>query len=258
MELCALSWIEDACMATLERTAIVVGVGSEQGLGAALARRFAGEGHRVIVSGRTEAKIAQVVRAIVDRGGKAEAFTADATIESDVVALFDFAQASGRAVDLVVFNAGNNVRHDFRTMPAELFEQTWRVAAFGGFLVGREAARRLVPSGKGSIFFTGATASLRGKPPFTAFASAKAALRSLAQSMAREFGPSGIHVAHVVIDGGIDGEKLNTAVPQIKEMRGADGLLNIDAIADAYWHLHTQHPSAWTHELDLRPFKEVF
>jgi NAD(P)-dependent dehydrogenase (short-subunit alcohol dehydrogenase family) len=245
-------------MTTLQRTAIVVGVGSEQGLGAALARRFAAEGHRVIVSGRTEAKVAKVVRAIVDRGGNAEAFTADATIESDVVALFDFAQASSHALDLVVFNAGNNVRHDFRTMPAELFEQTWRVATFGGFLVGREAARRLAPSGKGSIIFTGATASLRGKPPFTAFASAKAALRSLAQSMAREFGPLGIHVAHVVIDGGIDGEKLNSAVPQIKEMRGADGLLNIDAIADAYWHLHTQHPSAWTHELDLRPFKEAF
>jgi NAD(P)-dependent dehydrogenase (short-subunit alcohol dehydrogenase family) len=245
-------------MTTLQRTAIVVGVGSEQGLGAALARRFAAVGHRVIVSGRTEARIARVVRAIGDRGGKAEAFTADATIDSDVVALFDFAQASGHVIDLVVFNAGNNVRHDFRTMPAELFEQTWRVAAFGGFLVGREAARRLAPSGKGTIVFTGATASLRGKPPFTAFASAKAALRSLAQSMAREFGPSGIHVAHVVIDGGIDGEKLNTAVPQLKEKRGADGLLNIDAIADAYWHLHTQHPSAWTHELDLRPFKEPF
>jgi NAD(P)-dependent dehydrogenase (short-subunit alcohol dehydrogenase family) len=221
-------------MTTLQRTAIVVGVGSEQGLGAALARRFAAEGHRVIVSGRTEAKVAKVARAIVDRGGKAEAFTADAAIESDVVALFDFAQASSHAVDLVVFNAGNNVRHDFRTMPADLFEQTWRVATFGGFLVGREAARRL------------------------AFASAKAALRSLAQSMAREFGPLGIHVAHVVIDGGIDGEKLKSAVPQLKEQRGADGLLNIDAIADAYWHLHTQHPSAWTHELDLRPFKEAF
>jgi NAD(P)-dependent dehydrogenase (short-subunit alcohol dehydrogenase family) len=245
-------------MTTLQRTAIVVGVGSEQGLGAALARRFASEGHRVIVSGRTEAKVAKVVRAIVDRGGKAEAFAADATIESDVVALFDFAAASDHLGDLVVFNAGNNVRHDFRTMPAELFEQTWRVATFGGFLVGREAARRLAPLGKGSIIFTGATASLRGKPPFTAFASAKAALRSLAQSMAREFGPLGIHVAHVVIDGGIDGEKLNSAVPQIKEMRGVDGLLNIDAIADAYWHLHTQHPSAWTHELDLRPFKEAF
>jgi NAD(P)-dependent dehydrogenase (short-subunit alcohol dehydrogenase family) len=245
-------------MTTVQRTAIVVGVGSEHGLGAALARRFAAEGHRVIVSGRTEAKVAKVVRAIADRGGNAEAFTADATIESEVVALFDFAQASAHLVDLVVFNAGNNVRHDFRTMPAELFEQTWRVATFGGFLVGREAARRLASSGKGSIIFTGATASLRGKPPFTAFASAKAALRSLAQSMAREFGPLGIHVAHVVIDGGIDGEKLNSAVPQIKEMRGADGLLNIDAIADAYWHLHTQHPSAWTHELDLRPFKEAF
>jgi len=245
-------------MTTLQRTAIVVGVGSEQGLGAAIARRFALEGQRVIVSGRTEAKIAQVVRAIVGSGGKAEAFTADATIESEVVALFDFAGASGHLVDLVVFNAGNNVRHDFRTMPAELFEQTWRVATFGGFLVGREAARRLTPSGQGTIIFTGATASLRGKPPFTAFASAKAGLRSLAQSMAREFGPLGIHVAQVVIDGGIDGEKLNTAAPQLRIERGADGLLNVDAIAAAYWHLHGQHRSAWTHQLDLRPFKERF
>jgi NAD(P)-dependent dehydrogenase (short-subunit alcohol dehydrogenase family) len=245
-------------MTTLQRTAIVVGVGSEQGLGAAIARRFAVEGQRVIVSGRTEAKIARVVRAIVGSGGKAEAFIADATIESEVVALFDFAGASGHAIDLVVFNAGNNVRHDFRTMPAGLFEQTWRVATFGGFLVGREAARRLTPSGRGTIIFTGATASLRGKPPFTAFASAKAGLRSLAQSMAREFGPLGIHVAHVVIDGGIDGEKLNTVAPQLRIERGADGLLNIDAIAEAYWHLHGQHRSAWTHELDLRPFKERF
>jgi NAD(P)-dependent dehydrogenase (short-subunit alcohol dehydrogenase family) len=165
-------------MTTLQRTAVVVGIGSAQGLGAALARRFAIGGHRVIVSGRTEAKIANVVRAIVDSGGKAEAFTADATIESDVVALFDFAQASGHVVDLVVFNVGNNVRHDFRTMPAELFERTWRVATFGGFLVGRESARRLAPSGEGTIIFTGATASLRGKAPFTAFASAKAGLRS--------------------------------------------------------------------------------
>jgi NAD(P)-dependent dehydrogenase (short-subunit alcohol dehydrogenase family) len=245
-------------MTTLQRTAIVVGVGSQHGLGAALARRFAIEGHRVIVSGRTEEKIAEVVGAISDSGGKAEAFRADATVESEVVALFDFAQSSGHVIDLVVFNAGNNVRHDFRTMPAELFEQTWRVATFGGFLVGREAARRLTPLATGTIIFTGATASLRGKPPFTAFASAKAGLRSLAQSMAREFGPSGIHVAHVVIDGGIDGDKLNTAVPQLKAQRGADGLLNIDAIAQAYWHLHAQHRSAWTHELELRPFKEPF
>jgi NAD(P)-dependent dehydrogenase (short-subunit alcohol dehydrogenase family) len=245
-------------MSALQRTAIVAGVGSEQGLGAALARRFAVEGYHVVVSGRTDERIAQVTCTIVDRGDRAEAFRADATIESDVVALFDFAEASGHTLDLVVFNAGNNARHDFRTMPAEFFEQTWRVATFGGFLVGREAARRLAPAGKGTIIFTGATASLRGKPPFTAFASAKAGLRSLAQSMAREFGPAGIHVAHVVIDGGIDGERLNTAAPQLKTERGADGLLNIDAIADAYWHLHSQRPSAWTHELDLRPFKEPF
>jgi NAD(P)-dependent dehydrogenase (short-subunit alcohol dehydrogenase family) len=241
-------------MTTPQRTAIIVGVGSAQGLGAALARRFAIAGHRVIVSGRTEAKIADVVCAIVDNGGKAEAFTADATIESDAVALFDFAQASGHIVDLVVFNAGDNVRHDLRTMPAELFERTRRVATFGGFLAGRESARRLAPSAEGTIIFTGATASLRGKAPFTAFASAKAGLRSLAQSMAREFGPQGIHVAHVVIDG----EKLNIAAPQLRIERGADGLPNIDAIAEAYWQLHRQHRSAWTHELDLRPFKEPF
>jgi NAD(P)-dependent dehydrogenase (short-subunit alcohol dehydrogenase family) len=246
-------------MAALHGVAIVVGVGSEQGLGAALSRRFAREGYNVIVSGRTEAKLARVVRTIIVDGGKAEAVVADATIEADVVALFDRAEA-GRAdgLDLVVFNAGNNAPHDFRTMSPEFFEQTWRVATLGGFLVGREAARRLAPRGRGTIAFTGATASLRGRPPFTAFASAKAGLRSLAQSMAREFGPLGIHVGHVVIDGGIDGERLNAAAPQLKINRGTDGLLNIDAIADAYWHLHRQHPSAWTHELDLRPFKEPF
>jgi NAD(P)-dependent dehydrogenase (short-subunit alcohol dehydrogenase family) len=246
-------------MAALRDTAIVAGVGSEQGLGAALARRFAREGHHVLVSGRTEAKLAQTVRTIISQGGTAEPFKADVTSESDVAALFDRAEAGGpERLNLVVFNAGNNAPHDFRTMPADFFERTWRVATLGGFLVGREAARRLAPRGKGTIIFTGATASLRGRPPFTAFASAKAGLRSLAQSMAREFGPLGIHVAHVVIDGGIDGDKLNTAVPQRKIERGAEGLLNIDAIADAYWHLHRQHPSAWTHELDLRPFKEPF
>jgi NAD(P)-dependent dehydrogenase (short-subunit alcohol dehydrogenase family) len=195
-------------MAAPQGNAIVVGVGSEQSLGAALSRRFAREGYNVIVSGRTEAKLARVVRAIVDDGGKAEAVVADATIEADVIALFDRAETgSTDGLDLVAFNAGNNAPHDFRTMPAEFFEQTWRVATLGGFLVGREAARRLAPRGRGTIIFTGATASLRGRAPFTAFASAKAGLRSLAQSMAREFGPLGIHVGHVVIDGGIDGEK---------------------------------------------------
>lgn len=239
--------------------ALVVGVGSEQGLGAALARRFARQGHHVIVSGRTPERLEKVVSTIVASGGEAELFVADATIENDVIALFDHAErSSDRRLDVVVFNAGNNVRQDLRSMPAELFENTWRVGTFAGFLVGREAARRLVPRGQGTIIFTGATASLRGKPPFTAFASAKAGLRSLAQSMAREFGPLGVHVAHVVIDGGIDGERLNTSAPERKIASGEDGLLNIDAIAEAYWNIHSQHRSAWTQELDLRPFKESF
>jgi NAD(P)-dependent dehydrogenase (short-subunit alcohol dehydrogenase family) len=151
-------------MAALQGTAIVVGVGSEQGLGAALSRRFAREGYKVLVSGRTEAKLARVVRGIVNDGGKAEAVIADATIEAEVVALFDRAERGGAdGLDLVVFNAGNNAPHDFRTMPAQFFEQTWRVATLGGFLVGREAARRLAPRGRGTVIFTGATASLRGR-----------------------------------------------------------------------------------------------
>ena len=246
-------------MAARQATAIVAGVGSEQGLGAALARRFAREGYHVLVSGRTEAKLAQTVRTIVSEGGTAEPFKADVTSETDVAALFDRAEAGGAGrLDLVVFNAGNNAPHDFRSMPVEFFEQTLRVATLGGFLVGREAARRLAPRGKGTIIFTGATASLRGRPPFTAFASAKAGLRSLAQSLAREFGPQNIHVAHVVIDGGIDGERLRTSAPQRVAERGVDGLLKTDEIADAYWHLHQQGRTAWSQEIDLRPFNESF
>jgi NAD(P)-dependent dehydrogenase (short-subunit alcohol dehydrogenase family) len=206
-------------MSALQGTAIVVGVASEQGLGAALSRRFVREGYNVIVSGRTESKLARVVRTIIDEGGKAEAAVVDATVEADVVALFNRVETDGTGgLDLVVFNAGNNAPHDFRTMPAEFFEQTWRIATFGGFLVGREAALRMAPRDRGTIIFTGASASLR--------------VRRLRHS--------------------------NTAAAQFKIERGTDGLLNIDAIADAYWHLHRQHPSAWTHELDLRPFKEPF
>jgi NAD(P)-dependent dehydrogenase (short-subunit alcohol dehydrogenase family) len=242
-------------------TAVVVGVGAEQGLGAALCRRFAAGNYHVFVAGRTQEKIAQVVATIKAAGGSAEAIVADATREGDVIHLFDraFAADAERALpDLVVFNAGNNRRIDFREVSAELFEDFWRVGCFAGFLVGREAARRLVPLGRGTVIFTGASASLRGKPGYAQFAAAKAGLRMISQSMAREYGPLGIHVAHVVIDGGIDGERLRKARPQAVAERGADGLLGIDAIAETYWHIHRQHPSAWTQEVDLRPFKESF
>ena len=242
-------------------TAIVVGVGAELGLGAALSRRFAAEGYHVFVAGRTAEKIERVVATIRSKGGSAEAVVTDTTREHDVVKLFDRAMspAAGLApVDLVVYNAGNNRKLDFREMSAETFEEFWRIGCFGGFLVGREAARRLVPLGRGTVLFTGASGSMRGKPGFAHFAAAKAGLRMIAQSMAREFGPQGIHVAHVVIDGGIDGERLRRARPQITSERGEDGLLGIEAIADTFWHIHRQPKSAWAQEIDLRPFKEPF
>lgn len=243
------------------RTAIVVGVGAERGLGAGLCRRFAAEGYHVLASGRTPQKLARVVESIAAVGGSAEAFACDATREDEVARLFDRAMAPGEGrepADLVVFNAGNNQRIDFRDLPAATFEEFWRVGCFGGFLVGREAARRLVPLGRGTVIFTGASASLRGRPGFAQFAVAKAGLRMVAQAMAREYGPLGIHVAHVVIDGGIDGDRLRARFPRAAEERGEGGLLEIEAIAEAYWQLHRQPRSAWTHEIDLRPFKEPF
>src|SRR6059058_2254396 len=178
---------------------------------------------------------------------------------SDVCSSDLMAPANSReAPELIVYNAGGNQKVDFRELSAELFEQFWRVGCFGGFLVGREAARRLVPLGRGTMIFTGASASLRGKPGYAQFAAAKAGLRMVAQSMAREYGPSGIHVAHVLIDGGIDGERLRSRRPEDIRERGEDGLLNIEAIAEAYWQIHRQARSAWTHELDLRTFKESF
>jgi len=241
--------------------AVVVGVGAEQGLGAALARRFAQGGHHVIVAGRTAAKIDKVAEAIRAAGGSAEPAVTDATQEGDVARLFDRAMTPGgdfAPADLIAYNAGNNRKLDFREVSAELFEEFWRVGCFGGFLVGREAARRLVPLGRGTVLFTGASGSLRGKPGFAQFAAAKAGLRAVAQSMAREYGPAGIHVAHVIIDGGIRGERLLGRNPRLLEERGADGFLDIDAIAEAYWQIHRQPRSAWSHEIDLRPFKESF
>lgn len=242
-------------------SSIVVGVGAEQGLGAALCRKFASQGYHVFVAGRTREKLDQVVSAIAAGGGSAEAVVTDTTKEQDVLALYDraFAAAADRAPpDLVVFNAGNNRRIDFTDVTAEQFEEFWRIGCFGGFLVGREAARRLVPLGRGTVLFTGASASLRGKPGFAQFAAAKAGLRMLSQSMAREYGPQGLHVAHVVLDGAINGERLRASRPERIAEKGESGLLGLDAMAEAYWFIHRQPPSAWTQEVDLRPAKEAF
>jgi NAD(P)-dependent dehydrogenase (short-subunit alcohol dehydrogenase family) len=240
-----------------EKTAVVVGVGSSAGLGAALARRFAKEGLLVIVAGRTAARLATVAAEIRDAGGSAEAIVCDATRETDVVSLLNEASQRG-TLSLVAYNVGNNAMIPSLEISEAQFETMWRQNALGGFLVGREAVRRMLPKGSGTILYTGATASLRARPPFLAFASAKAALRAVAQGLAREFGPQGIHVAHVVIDGVIGGEYARSRFPDFVMAKGKDGLLAPDEIADAYWALHRQQRSAWTHELDLRPFKEAF
>jgi len=242
-------------------SAVVVGVGAERGLGAALCRRISKGGYHVLVAGRTATKINLVAEALASAGGTAEPIMMDATREEDVIKLFDRAMAPGDGfapADLIVSNAGNNQRIDFRTLTASQFEDFWRVGCFSGFLVGREAARRLIPLGRGTVLFTGASASVRGKPGFAHFSAAKAGLRMISQSMAREYGPLGIHVAHVVVDGGIDGDRLRNRAPTLVKERGEDGLLGIDAIAETYWHIHRQPRSAWTQEVDLRPFKETF
>jgi NAD(P)-dependent dehydrogenase (short-subunit alcohol dehydrogenase family) len=239
--------------------AIVVGVGPEAGLGGTLCTRFAREGLSVFVAGRTPAKVDGLAAAIRDAGGRATAVPTDTTKEKDVVALFDRAESEGEgALDLVVYNAGNAAMGELHDMDARFFEDVWRVGCFGGFLVGREAVRRMLPRSRGTVIFTGATASLRGRPTTTAFAAAKAGLRSLAQSMARAYGPRGIHVAHVVVDGGIAGDKIIQGLPQFAQAMGEDGLVSLEGLADAYWFLHTQPRAAWTHELDLRTYKESF
>ena len=238
--------------------ALIVGVGAREGLGASLCMRAAREGCHVVVAGRTQAKLDEIVSDIVTSGGAASAHALDVTLESDVEKLFGAVDAMDGDLDFVVYNVGNAFVHDSLTMSAEFFEQAWRTCCLGGFLTGREAGRRLAERGKGTIVFTGATASIRSRNPYMAFASGKAGLRAVASALARELGPKGVHVAHTIIDGSIDGERINSRVPDLKAKLGEEGMLKPDAIADAYWQLHRQHPSAWTFEFDLRPAIEKF
>lgn len=209
-------------------------------------------------SGRTPERLAVVAEEVRAAGGTATPLVADATRSDSVIEAFDRLERDAGVPAIVVYNAGNNRFRPLLEMDDDFFEDLWRLCCFGGFVVGREAARRMLPAGGGTLIFTGATASLRARPPFTAFASAKAALRAVAHGMAREFGPQGLHVGHVVIDGVIDGDAVNRRFPQLKEQRGEDGMLSVEAIADAYWALHVQDRRAWTLELDLRPHRESF
>jgi NAD(P)-dependent dehydrogenase (short-subunit alcohol dehydrogenase family) len=242
---------------THKKSALIVGVGASQGLGAAVARRIAKEAIHVVVAGRTAEKLERVVTEIRAGGGSAQAVIGDGSDELDAARFVAIAEAYG-PLELALHNAGTNRRDAFLELETSNFEALWREHCLGGFLTGRESARRMVPRGRGTILFTGASGSLRGRAMFAAFAAAKAGLRATAQSMARELGPKGIHVGHIVIDGGIEGDRLLSAFPGRQNEKGPDGLLSIDAIAETYWQLHLQHRSAWTHELELRPWSESF
>jgi NAD(P)-dependent dehydrogenase (short-subunit alcohol dehydrogenase family) len=242
---------------TADDLAWVAGVGSASGLGAAVARRFAAGGFTVVITGRNAPRLAALAAELSEGGMRVQALPGDVSVPADVARLASALRELG-TLRAAVFNAGNAVRGTPLELTPEACESTWRGSAFAGFLFARAAIEQLLAGGGGTLLFTGATASLRGRGPFTAFASAKAALRSLAQSCAREYGPRGVHVAHIVIDGGIDGEQLRSRAPQRAREAGADALLEPAAIAEAYWQLFVQPRSAWTQELDLRPAREPF
>ena len=199
---------------------MIVGVGASRGLGAAVARRFASEGFHVVVAGRTAEKLERVVTEICTTGGSAQAIIGDGSNESDAARFVASAEEHG-PLELVLHNAGSNRGDAFLYLETSDFKALWREHCLGGFLTGRESARRMVPRGRGTILFTGASGSLRGRALFAAFAVAKAGLRATAQSMARELGPKGIHVAHVVIDGGIEGGSFTISVSWTSIRKGA-------------------------------------
>jgi NAD(P)-dependent dehydrogenase (short-subunit alcohol dehydrogenase family) len=236
---------------------LISGVGASQGLGAAIARRFAAGGYPVVVAGRNAEKLGATAAEIAGTGAKVSHVVGDASKPTDVARFVEAAQRLA-PLAVAVHNAGSNVPAPFLKVSEKQFESHWREHVLGGFHLAQAAIPALLARGGGSLVFTGASGSLRGKANYAPFAAAKAALRAMAQSIAREFGPQGIHVGHVVVDGGIEGDRLLGARPQLKDDRGPDGLLSITAIADAYWILHHQHRSAWTLELDLRPWVEAF
>ena len=234
--------------------ALVVGAGDS--LGAALARRFAREGLKVCVARRHLDKLGPLAEAIRIAGGSAHPYACDARREEQVVELFARIEREVGALEIVVFNVGGNIYFKLMETTAQKYFKAWEMACFSGFLTAREAMKHMAPRGRGTLFFTGATAGLRGAEGYAAFATSKFGLRALAQSTAREFGKQGIHVAHVVIDGPIDTPFVRERFPDLVKTRPADGLLQPDDIADIYWAIHKQKRSAWTFEADVRPWLE--
>jgi NAD(P)-dependent dehydrogenase (short-subunit alcohol dehydrogenase family) len=234
-------------------------VGAGDAIGAAVARRFTTGGYSVCVARRDAEKSRSVVQEIITSGGIAHAVSTDVRSEEAVQALFAQVESELGPIEVCLFNAGANVKSSLIETSTKLFSRVWELACYGGFLTGREAARHMVPRGRGTILFTGATASIRGGSGFAAFAAAKFGLRAVAQSMARELAPRNIHVAHLIIDGAIDSEaihrRLSAATGTMPEIT-PDSLMQTSSVAEVYWALHNQSRDGWTHELDLRPYGE--
>jgi NAD(P)-dependent dehydrogenase (short-subunit alcohol dehydrogenase family) len=239
-------------------TGAILIVGAGDYIGAAIARRFAKGGFTVCMGRRNGDKLAPLVAEISQAGGTAHGFTLDARDEDNVEEVFKQIEQDIGPLDLMIFNVGGNVRFPIRETTARVFRKVWEMACFGGFLTGRAAATAMVPRGKGAIFFTGATASMRGSAGFSAFASAKHALKAVAQSMARELGPEGIHVAHLIIDAGVDTEWVRNLKAQAGQTVQDGDLMDPASVAETYWQLYHQPKDAWTFEMDIRPFKEKF
>ena len=235
-------------------------VGAGDGVGGAIARAFARDGHPVCITRRARNldQLESLAAQIRAEGGSAYPFGVDARDESEMTAMFDKIESEIGPLEVVVFNIGANVRFSLVDTTARVFTKVWEMACFGGFLTGREAARVMLPRGRGSILFTGATASMRGREGFSAFAAAKAGLRIMAQSAARELGPRGIHVAHIVVDGAIDGVFTRANRTDVEALLDQDRILKPEEIAANYVWLHKQQRSSWTHELDVRPWTETW
>lgn len=236
------------------RAILVIGAGDATG--GAIARRFAREGYIACVTRRTADKLEPLVQQIRAEGGQAHGFGSDARKEEEMVALVERIEREIAPIEVAVFNIGANVRFGITETTARVYTKVWEMGCFAGFLMGREVAKAMLPRGRGTIIFTGASASLRGRDGFAAFAGAKHALRALAQSMARELWPKGIHVAHTIIDGAIDTEFIRTTFPERYATKERQGILSPEHIADVYWQIHAQPRDAWTHETELRPWIE--
>lgn len=239
-----------------QQVAVVIGAGDATG--GAIAQRFAREGYVVVATRRHQDALAPLVQKIEENGGKAIGLSCDARDEEAMCGLFSKIESEIGEVGVVVFNIGANVQFSITETTGRVYRKVWEMAAFAGFLAGREAAKVMLPRSRGTIIFTGATASMRGGAGFAAFSSAKFALRALAQSMARELGPKGIHVAHSIIDGAIDTSFIRDNFPDRYALKAQGGILDPDHIAEQYWRLHEQPRDCWTHELDLRPWMETF